>query len=46
MSRFKTLFGPKLSARRFDNQRAEAIIKCEVLNRMSSRGMPESVRIR
>ena len=39
MSRFKTLFGPKLSARRFDNQRVEAIIKCEVLNRMSSRGM-------
>ena len=37
MSRFKTLFGPKLSARRFDNQRVEAIIKCEVLNRMSSR---------
>ena len=46
MSRFKTLFGPKLSAPRFDNQRVEAIIKCEVLNRMSSRGMPESVRIR
>ena len=44
MSRFKTLFGPKLSARRFDNQRVEAIIKCEVLNRMSSWGMPESVR--
>ena len=45
MSRFKTLFGPKLSARRFDNQRVEGIIKCEVLNRMASRGMPESVRI-
>lgn len=45
MSRFKTLFGPKLSARGFDNQRVEAIIKCEVLNRMTTRGMPESVRI-
>ena len=45
MSRLKTLFGPKLSARRFDNQPVEAIIKCEVLNRMSSRGMPDSVRI-
>lgn len=45
MSRFKTLFGPKLSARRFDNQRVEAIIKCEVLNRMSSRGIPDSMRI-
>ena len=38
--------GLSLSARRFDNQRVEAIIKCAVLNRMSSRGMPESVRIR
>ena len=46
MSRFKTLFGPKLSARRFDNQRVEVIIKCEVLNRMTTRGMPESVGIR
>ena len=45
MSRFKTLVGPKLSARRFDNQRVEAIIKCKVLNRMASRGMSESVRI-
>ena len=39
------MLGSKLSARRFDNQRTEAIIKCEVLNRMTSRGMPESVRI-
>ena len=46
MSRFKTLIGPQLSARRFDNQRGEGIIKCEVLNRMASRGLPESMRIR
>ena len=26
MSRFKTLFGPKLSARRFDNQRVETAL--------------------
>ncbi len=45
VSRFKAMLGSKLSARRFDNQRTEAIIKCEVLNRMTSRGMPESVRI-
>ena len=45
VSRFKAMFGSKLSARRFDNQRTEAIIKCEVLNRMTSRGMAESVRI-
>ncbi len=45
VSRFKGMFGSNLSARRFDNQRVEAIIKCEVLNRLTTRGMPESVRI-
>ena len=45
MSRFKASFGPKLSARGLDNKQTEAIIKCGVLNRMRSRGMPESVRI-
>ena len=45
MSRYKAMFGSQLSARRLDNQRAEAIIKCRVLNRMTSEGMPESVRI-
>ena len=39
------MFGSNLSARRFDNQRVEAIIKCEVLNRLTTQGMPESVRI-
>ncbi|MHC4094327.1 MAG: transposase [Planctomycetota bacterium] len=45
VSRFKALFGPKLSARRFDNQRTEAMIKCAALNRMTHLGMPQSVRI-
>ena len=45
VSRFKGMFGSNLSARRFDNQRVEAIIKCEVLNRLTTQGMPESVRI-
>ena len=45
MSRFKGLLGAGLSARGFDNQRAEALIKCEVLNRMLSLGMPDSVRV-
>ena len=45
MSRLKGLLGTKLSARRFDSQRAEALIKCGVLNRMTGLGMPESVRI-
>ncbi len=45
VSRFKGLLGPGLSARRLDNQRVEAIVKCAVLNRMTSLGMPDSVRI-
>jgi hypothetical protein len=32
VSRFKGLFGPKLSARRFDNQRTEAMIKCAAID--------------
>ncbi len=45
VSRFKKIFGPGFSARRFDNQRAEAITKCLVLNRMTGLGMPQTVRI-
>jgi hypothetical protein len=43
--RFKTIFGPKLQARRFDNQKAEGLMKCDILNRMRSLGMPVSERI-
>ena len=45
MSRFKRLLGTGLSARGFDNQRTEAGVKCVVLNRMTSLGMPDSVRV-
>ena len=45
VSRFKGMFGSNLSTRRFDNQRVEAIIKCEVLNRLTTQGMPGPVRI-
>ena len=45
MSRLKGLLGTGLSAIRIDNQSAEASIKCAILNRMTSLGMPESVRI-
>ena len=44
--RFKALVGVKLSARTFVNQQAEALVKCRVLNRMASLGMPRSERIR
>jgi len=43
--RFKSIFGARFRARRFDNQRVEGWIKCMVLNRMVSLGMPESERI-
>jgi hypothetical protein len=45
MFRFKALFGEKLWARAFDNQQVEAAIKCAVLNRMTGRGMPHTVRM-
>ena len=44
VSKFKSRFGSELWARRFDDQRAGAIIKRTVLNRMISQGIPESVR--
>lgn len=45
VSRFKAMLGPKLSARGFENQKTEAAIKCEVLNRMAALGLPQSERI-
>jgi hypothetical protein len=45
MFRFKCIFGFRLRARRFDNQRIEGWIKCMVLNRMVSLGMPKSERM-
>lgn len=45
MFRFKATFGGKLWARTFDNQRAEAAIKCAVLNRMTGLGMPHTLRV-
>ena len=43
--RFKRIFGSRFRARRFDNQRVEGWIKCMVLNRMVSLGMPLSERM-
>lgn len=45
MYRFKALFGGSLSARRFDNQRTEGLVKCVALNRMTALGVPRTVRI-
>ena len=44
--RYKTIIGRRLQARTLPNQRTEAKIGCNVLNRMTSFGMPVSGRIR
>jgi transposase len=43
--RYKTIIGRRLHARTLPNQRAEAKIGCNALNRMTKLGMPVSVRI-
>lgn len=42
MFRLKTIFGDRLHARKFENQRTEALIKASILNRMWQLGMAES----
>jgi len=44
--RYKTIIGRRLQARTLPKQRTEAKIGCNVLNQMTSSGMPASTRIR
>jgi hypothetical protein len=46
MFRYKTIIGRRLHTRTLPNQRTEAKIGCNVLNRMTALGMPASARIR
>ena len=46
MFRYKTVIGRRLHARILPNQRTEAKVGCNVLNRMTGLGMPVSARIR
>jgi Transposase DDE domain len=46
MLRYKTIIGRRLHARTLSNQRTEAKVGCNVLNRMTGLGMPVSARIR
>jgi hypothetical protein len=46
MFRYKTIIGRKLQARTLSNQKTEAKIGCNVLNRMARPGMPASARVR
>jgi hypothetical protein len=43
---YKTIIGRRLHARTLLNQRIEAKIGCNVLNRMTSLGMPVSIRVK
>lgn len=45
MMRFKTIFGPNVKARKFDNQASEVFIKCNILNKMLQLGKPISYKI-
>ena len=46
MFRYKTVIGRRLHARTLRNQRTEAKVGCDLLNRSTSLGMPASARIR
>jgi len=46
MYRYKTIIGRRLHARTLPNQRTEAKIGCNVLNRMTNLAMPVSVRVK
>jgi hypothetical protein len=46
MYRYKTIIRRRLYARTLPNQQIEAKIGCNVLNRMTSLGMPDSVRVK
>jgi hypothetical protein len=46
MYRYKTIVGRRLHARTLPNQRVEAKIGCNMLNRMMGLGMPASARVR
>ena len=44
MGRWKTVIGPKLTARSFENQKTETRIGVRILNRMTELGRPNSER--
>lgn len=45
MFRYKTVFGERLWARRYDNQQTEVLLKCKILNQFTDLGMPKTARI-
>lgn len=45
MLRYKTIIGPKLKARKIDQQKTEAQVSARVLNKMTGLGMPISIKV-
>jgi hypothetical protein len=45
MFRFKTIIGPKLHNRKFENQKTEAAIGVAILNAFTALGRPQTIRI-
>jgi len=43
--RVKTIFGERVSARSFDGQAAQLLVRCAALNRMTHLGMPDSYHV-
>lgn len=43
--RVKMIFGERVSARSFDGQAAQLLVRCAALNRMTHLGMPDSYRV-
>jgi Transposase DDE domain len=40
--RYKTIFGAKMHSRKIENQKTESMICCNILNKFTSLGMPDS----
>ena len=45
MQRYKTIIGPKLHSREFENQQQEMMLAASILNRFTQLGMPESYQV-
>ncbi|MDQ3805246.1 MAG: IS5 family transposase, partial [Acidobacteriota bacterium] len=43
--RMKTIFGERVSARSFEGQAAQVLVRCAALNRMTHLGMPDSYAV-
>jgi len=46
MFRYKTILGDKLQSRTFDRQCTEALLSCKILNKMTTCGMPQSIKVK